>query len=93
MAAAQGEPGSVWGLRAALPARLPPGSMIASPETVARKIAAKVAGATPEAPAPDITRVDAGDQITYTLKATLVPDEDLMEYICAENEKDVQHFQ
>jgi hypothetical protein len=31
--------------------------------------------------------------ITYTQKATLVPDEDLLEYFCSENEKDVQHFQ
>jgi hypothetical protein len=30
--------------------------------------------------------------ITYTQKATLVPDEDLLEYFCAENEQDVQHF-
>ena len=30
--------------------------------------------------------------ITYTQKATLVPDEDLLEYFCSENEKDVQHF-
>jgi hypothetical protein len=30
--------------------------------------------------------------ITYTVKATLVPDGDLLEYFCAENEKDVQHF-
>jgi hypothetical protein len=31
--------------------------------------------------------------LKYTLKASLVPDEDLLEYFCAENEKDVQHFQ
>jgi hypothetical protein len=31
--------------------------------------------------------------ITYTQKSTLVPDEDLLEYFCSENEKDVQHFQ
>ena len=31
--------------------------------------------------------------LKYTLKATLVPDEDLLEYFCTENEKDVQHFQ
>jgi hypothetical protein len=31
--------------------------------------------------------------ITYTQKATLLPGEDLMEYFCSENEKDVQHFQ
>jgi hypothetical protein len=30
--------------------------------------------------------------ITYTQKAMLVPDEDLLEYFCSENEKDVQHF-
>ena len=30
--------------------------------------------------------------ITYTQKATLVPDEDLLEYFCSENEKDVQHY-
>jgi hypothetical protein len=31
--------------------------------------------------------------LTYTLKASLVPDEDLLEYFCAENEKDAQHYQ
>lgn len=31
--------------------------------------------------------------LKYTLKASLVPDEDLLEYFCAENEKDVQHLQ
>jgi len=31
--------------------------------------------------------------LKYTLKASLVPDEDLLEYFCAENEKDVQHYQ
>lgn len=31
--------------------------------------------------------------ITYTQKATLIPDEDLLEYFCSENEKDAQHFQ
>ena len=30
--------------------------------------------------------------ITYTQKTTLIPDEDLLEYFCSENEKDVQHF-
>lgn len=30
--------------------------------------------------------------ITYTQKASLVPEEDLLEYFCSENEKDVQHF-
>jgi hypothetical protein len=31
--------------------------------------------------------------LKYTLKAAIVPDEDLLEYFCAENEKDVQHLQ
>jgi hypothetical protein len=30
--------------------------------------------------------------ITYTQKQTLVPDEDLLEYFCSENEKDVERF-
>jgi len=30
---------------------------------------------------------------TYTVKSTLLPDEDLLEYFCADNEKDVQHYQ
>jgi hypothetical protein len=30
--------------------------------------------------------------VKYTQKATLVPDEDLLEYFCTENEKDIQHF-
>ena len=30
--------------------------------------------------------------ITYTPKANLLPDEDLLEYFCTDNEKDVQHF-
>ena len=30
--------------------------------------------------------------ITYTLKTTLIPDEDLLEYFCSENEKDVQRY-
>jgi hypothetical protein len=30
---------------------------------------------------------------SYTIKSTLLPDEDLLEYFCADNEKDVQHFQ
>jgi len=30
--------------------------------------------------------------ITYTPTMTLVPDEDLLEYFCSDNEKDVQHF-
>jgi len=31
--------------------------------------------------------------ISYTQKLTLVPDEDLLEYFCSENERDVQSFQ
>jgi hypothetical protein len=31
--------------------------------------------------------------IVYTIKSTLRSDEDLLEYFCADNEKDVQHFQ
>jgi len=31
--------------------------------------------------------------LKYTQKATLVPDEDLLEYFCTENEKDTQHYQ
>jgi hypothetical protein len=31
--------------------------------------------------------------ITYTVTATLLPDEDLLEYFCTENEKDVEHYQ
>jgi hypothetical protein len=30
--------------------------------------------------------------LTYTVKTTLVPDEDLLEYFCSDNEKDVQQF-
>ena len=30
--------------------------------------------------------------ITYMQRQTLVPDEDLLEYFCAENERDVAHF-
>jgi len=30
--------------------------------------------------------------ITYTQKARIVPDADLLEYFCTENEQDVQHF-
>jgi hypothetical protein len=30
--------------------------------------------------------------ITYTVKTTLVADEDLLEYFCTENEKDAQHY-
>jgi hypothetical protein len=31
--------------------------------------------------------------ITYTVKATLVPEDDLLEYFCTENEKDIAHYQ
>lgn len=31
--------------------------------------------------------------ITYTVSATLLPDQDLLEYFCTEDEKSVQHFQ
>lgn len=31
--------------------------------------------------------------ITYTVKTTLMADDDLLEYFCAENEKDAQHYQ
>jgi hypothetical protein len=30
---------------------------------------------------------------TYTVKLTLQPDEDLLEYFCTDNEKDAQHYQ
>jgi len=30
---------------------------------------------------------------SYTIKSTLMPDEDLLEYFCADNEKDAQHYQ
>src|SRR5438093_4895921 len=33
-----------------------------------------------------------GKRFTYTLRHTLIPDQDLYEYFCTENEKDVQHF-
>ena len=29
---------------------------------------------------------------TYTVKATLVPEDDLLEYFCTENEKDAEHY-
>jgi hypothetical protein len=29
---------------------------------------------------------------TYTIKATLVPEDDLLEYFCSENEKDSEHY-
>ena len=31
--------------------------------------------------------------ITYTVKLTLMPDDDLLEYFCTDNEKDAQHYQ
>ena len=31
-------------------------------------------------------------RITYTQRQTLIPDEDLLEYFCTENEKDREHF-
>jgi hypothetical protein len=31
--------------------------------------------------------------ITFTVTATLIPDDDLLEYFCTENEKDIQHYQ
>jgi hypothetical protein len=31
--------------------------------------------------------------ITYTITATIMPDDDLLEYFCTENEKDIQHYQ
>jgi hypothetical protein len=31
--------------------------------------------------------------ITYTIAATIMPDDDLLEYFCTENEKDIQHYQ
>ncbi|HEX7062236.1 MAG TPA: hypothetical protein VF200_09705 [Woeseiaceae bacterium] len=43
-----------------------------------------------------VTLADPGaytKPITYTVAATLQPDQDLLEYFCTENEKDVQHFQ
>jgi len=33
-----------------------------------------------------------GQPFTYTLRQTLIPDQDLYEYFCTENEKDVEHF-
>ena len=30
--------------------------------------------------------------ITYTVTATLVPEDDLLEYFCTENEKDSAHY-
>ena len=44
----------------------------------------------------DITVDDPGaytKPFTYTIEYTLVPDEDLLEYFCTDNEKDVQHYQ
>jgi hypothetical protein len=31
--------------------------------------------------------------ITFTVKATIIPDDDLLEYFCTENEKDIPHYQ
>jgi hypothetical protein len=31
--------------------------------------------------------------VVYTVQATALPDEDLLEYFCTENEKDAQHYQ
>ena len=31
--------------------------------------------------------------LVYTRRATLVPDDDLLEYVCTENNKDVTHYQ
>jgi hypothetical protein len=31
--------------------------------------------------------------ITFTVKATAIPADDLLEYFCTENEKDIQHYQ
>ena len=31
-------------------------------------------------------------QLTYTVKATLVPQDDLLEYFCSQNEKDSEHY-
>ena len=31
--------------------------------------------------------------ISYKRRATLLPDEDLLEYFCTDNEKDVLHYQ
>jgi len=33
-----------------------------------------------------------GQPFTYTLRQTLIPDQDLYEYFCTENEKDREHF-
>jgi len=33
-----------------------------------------------------------GQPFTYTLRQTLIPDQDLYEYFCTENEKDDEHF-
>jgi hypothetical protein len=30
--------------------------------------------------------------LTYTVKQSLLPDDDLLEYFCSENEQDVQRF-
>jgi hypothetical protein len=44
----------------------------------------------------DVTIDDPGaytKPINYTIKSTLVADDDLLEYFCTENEKDIQHYQ
>jgi hypothetical protein len=44
----------------------------------------------------DVTVDDPGSYtrpFSYTIAYTLTPDDDLLEYFCAENEKDAQHYQ
>jgi hypothetical protein len=44
----------------------------------------------------DVTIDDPGaytKPITYTIKSTLVPDDDLLEYFCTDNERDAKHYQ
>ncbi len=44
----------------------------------------------------DVTVDDPGAYtrpFSYTIKSTLLPDEDLLEYFCTDNEKDAQHYQ
>jgi len=44
----------------------------------------------------DVTIDDPGAYtapIAYTIKTALVPDDDLLEYFCTDNEKDAQHYQ
>ena len=40
-----------------------------------------------------MTRKRTRRPIVWKQQATLMPEEDLLEYFCEENEKDVQHFQ